>query len=95
MQENHNADGTATSILKECKEESEDKVYGIINCSLKSARLPQDWKKATIMPIHIEETRKTQQQVSILNKFHNQNWNMLWYYCHPEKKGLISIQTTK
>ena len=52
VRKSHGLDGMANWILKECREELVDKVNNIIKCSLKEDKIPQDWKKAIIIPIH-------------------------------------------
>ena len=48
----HGPDEISNWILKECKEELADKVYIIIKCSLIEGKLPEDWKKANVVPIY-------------------------------------------
>ena len=52
IRKSHGPDGSANWILKECKEELLDKVYNLIKCSLKEGKIPEDWKKANIVPIY-------------------------------------------
>ena len=52
VRKSHGPDEVSNWILKECREELVDKVYNIINCSLKEGKIPEDWKKANIVPIY-------------------------------------------
>ena len=52
VRKSHGPDEVSNWILKECREELVDKVQNIINCSLKEGKIPEDWKKANIVPIY-------------------------------------------
>ena len=45
-------DGIAGMILKECREQLVYPVREIIEASLKEGKVPEDWKKAHMVPIH-------------------------------------------
>lgn len=45
-------DEIAAKILKECKEELAGHIHAIIEKSLAEGRVPKDWKRADIVPIH-------------------------------------------
>ena len=45
-------DGVANSVLKECSEQLADKIHSIIESSLSEGKVPMDWKRANITPIH-------------------------------------------
>ena len=41
-----------TQILKEYRQETAESIYDIIECSLKTVKVPKEWKEADIMPIY-------------------------------------------
>ena len=45
-------DGVSNWIMKECGNQLAGKLHSIIESSLKESRVPLDWKRANIMPIH-------------------------------------------
>jgi hypothetical protein len=44
-------DGLSTRVLKECKEELKAPITRLFNISLHTGKLPNDWKKANVVPI--------------------------------------------
>ena len=44
-------DGVSRYILKECRQEMTEPIHGIIECSLKTGKVPKEWKRAEITPI--------------------------------------------
>ena len=45
-------DGVLGYILKECRQEIAEPIHNIIECSLKTGKVPKEWKTADIMPIY-------------------------------------------
>ena len=45
-------DGVSNWIMKECSNQLAGKLHNIIESSLKESRVPLDWKRANILPIH-------------------------------------------
>ncbi len=45
-------DGISGFILKECRKQLMEPVFDIINCSLKTGRVPKEWKRAKIVPVY-------------------------------------------
>ena len=45
-------DGVSNWILKECKDQLADKIYRLVSSSLEQGKVPRDWKRANIVPIH-------------------------------------------
>ena len=39
-------------ILKECRQEMAEPIHDIIECSIKTGKVPREWKIADIMPIY-------------------------------------------
>ena len=52
MSKSHDPDRVANWILKEYGEELAGKIHGVIQCSLKEGRIPQDWIRANIVLIY-------------------------------------------
>ena len=44
-------DGVSGYILKECKQEMAEPIHDTIECSLRTEKVPKEWKRAHIMPI--------------------------------------------
>ena len=44
--------GVSNWIMKECSNQLAEKLHSIIESSLKESRVPLDWKRANIVPIH-------------------------------------------
>ena len=45
-------DGVSNWIVNECSNQQAGKLHSIIESSLKESRVPLDWKRANIVPIH-------------------------------------------
>ena len=45
-------DGVSGWILRECREQLAEKVCEVIDASLREGVVPQDWKRANIVPIY-------------------------------------------
>ena len=45
-------DGISGYILKECRQEMGEPIHDIIECSIKTEKVPKEWKRADIMPIY-------------------------------------------
>ena len=45
-------DGVSAWTLKECTEQFVEPIWDIINSSLKEGRVPNQWKRANIVPIY-------------------------------------------
>jgi hypothetical protein len=45
-------DGISTRVLKECRDELKTPITRLYNSSLKTGKLPNDWKKANVVPIY-------------------------------------------
>ena len=45
-------DGVSNWIMKECNEQLADVLHNIIVCSFKEGKVPLEWKRANIVPIH-------------------------------------------
>ena len=39
-------------ILKGCRREMSEPIHDVIQCSLKTGKVPKEWKRADIMPIY-------------------------------------------
>ena len=62
-------DGVPNWIMKECSNQLTGKLHSIIESSLKESRVPLDWKKENIVPIHKGDKKRTiKLQTSIINK---------------------------
>ena len=46
------SEGVSDGIMKECGNQLTGKLHSIIESSLKETRVPLDWKRANIVPIH-------------------------------------------
>ena len=44
-------DGVSGYILKECRQEKAEPIHDIIECFLRTGKVPKEWKRADIMPI--------------------------------------------
>ncbi len=44
--------GVSDLILKECKNELVGPIYDIIKCSVATGKVPREWKRAEVVPIH-------------------------------------------
>ena len=44
-------DEVSGCILNECKQEMAESFHDIIECSIKTGKVPKEWKRADIMPI--------------------------------------------
>ena len=45
-------DGVSNWILKECRYQLIDKIFKLVKLSLSQGRVPNDWKRANIVPIY-------------------------------------------
>ena len=45
-------DRVSEYILKECRQEMAESIHDIIECSIKTWKVPKEWKRADIMPIY-------------------------------------------
>ena len=45
-------DGVSGYILKECRQEMGVPIHDIIECSIKTGKVPKEWKRADIKPIY-------------------------------------------
>ena len=64
-------DGVSGWILKECRDELKDKLHSIICTSMNHGTVPQDWKRADIVPCSREEMLKIHQ---IIDRCHWRAW---------------------
>ena len=46
-------------ILKECRQEIAEPFHDIIECSIKTEKVPKEWKRADIMPIYKNGKKRT------------------------------------
>ena len=44
--------GVSGYILKECRQEMAELIDDIIECSIKTGKVPKEWKRADVMPIY-------------------------------------------
>ena len=51
-------DGVSGYILKECRQEMAEPIHNIIECSLKTGKVPKECKRADIMPIYKNRNKK-------------------------------------
>ena len=52
VRKSHGPDDIANWILKECRNELADEIHNLINRPLKDGKVPEDWKRANIVPIY-------------------------------------------